>query len=102
MSDILERLRETPTVTLPQAEAMLPVASTIRQMMVERAEAADTIAALLEALRAAAGYLTNAKIDLETGCTKATAIKTIEGGLARVKSAIALASPSTQTGGERK
>lgn len=46
---------------------------------------------LLQALQAAAGYLRNAKIDLETGCTKATAIKTIEGGLRLVEAAIAKA-----------
>lgn len=40
-------------------------------------------------LEAASGYLLNAKIDLETGCTKATAIKTIEGGLTMIKQALA-------------
>ena len=44
--------------------------------------------ALLAALRAAAGYLLNAKIDLETGCPKRTAVKTIEGGLNVVNAAI--------------
>lgn len=52
--DILERLRETPTVTLPQVKAMIPVAQAIRRMMVERAEAADEI----ERLRARAGRST--------------------------------------------
>jgi hypothetical protein len=46
---------------------------------------------VLEALRAAAGYLLNAKIDLETGAPKRTAISTIEGGLAVVRAAIAKA-----------
>jgi hypothetical protein len=45
----------------------------------------------LSALEAASGYLMNAKIDLETGCTKATAIATIEGGLKLVRAAIAKA-----------
>lgn len=40
-------------------------------------------------IKAAAGYLRNAKIDLETGCPKATAIRTIEGGLKRLEAAIA-------------
>jgi hypothetical protein len=44
--------------------------------------------ALVKALEAACGYLLNAKIDLETGCTKATAIKTIEGGLNRARQAL--------------
>jgi hypothetical protein len=36
---------------------------------------------LTKALSAAGGYLRNASIDLSTGATKATAIRTIEGGL---------------------
>lgn len=43
---------------------------------------------MLVALQAAAGYLLNAKIDLETGATKKTAIATIEGGLRVVRAAI--------------
>jgi hypothetical protein len=46
---------------------------------------------LLAEMRAAAGYLRNAKIDLETGCPKATAIRTIEGGLMRLEAAISKA-----------
>jgi hypothetical protein len=42
-SDILERLRVTPMVTLPQAQSIIPVATTIREMMIERAEAAHEI-----------------------------------------------------------
>jgi hypothetical protein len=42
-----------------------------------------------KALAAACGYLTNAKIDLQTGCTKATEIKTIEDGLTMIKQALA-------------
>lgn len=45
--------------------------------------------ALLAALRAAGGYLRNAHIDLATGAPKATALRTIEGGLRDL--AIALA-----------
>jgi hypothetical protein len=39
------------------------------------------------ALGAAEGYLLNAKIDLETGATKKTAIATIEGGLRMIRAA---------------
>lgn len=39
-------------------------------------------------LRAAIGYLLNAKIDLESGCTKTTAIKTIEGGIKRFRAVL--------------
>lgn len=49
---------------------------------------------LLAALEASAGYLRNAKIDLETGASKATAIRTIEGGLRMVEAAIASAKSS--------
>ena len=45
-------------------------------------------AALREALGAASGYLLNAKIDLETGARKSTAISTSEGGLRRVRAAL--------------
>lgn len=40
-------------------------------------------------LSAAHGYLLNAKIDIETGATKATAIRTLDGGINRVRAAIA-------------
>lgn len=43
---------------------------------------------LREALRAATGYLLNAKIDLETGARKQTAINTIEGGLKMTRRAL--------------
>ena len=45
--------------------------------MTTEQQAAD----LAKALRAAIGYMRNASIDLSTGCTKATAIRTIEGGI---------------------
>lgn len=48
---------------------------------------------LEKALNAACGYLLNAKIDLETGCTKATAIRTIEGGLKMIRGTLAAPSP---------
>lgn len=44
---------------------------------------------LVKALSACVGYLLNAKIDLETGATKATAIKTIEGGIKQAREALA-------------
>lgn len=43
---------------------------------------------LLAALRAAQGYMRNAKIDLETGAPKKTALATIDGGLRLVDAAI--------------
>ena len=49
----------------------------------------DDAPALLAELKAAVGYMRNAKIDLETGCTKATAIRTISGGIDRAEKAIA-------------
>ena len=44
--------------------------------------------ALVKALEASCGYLLNAKIDLETGCTKAVAIRTIDGGLKMIRAVI--------------
>jgi len=46
---------------------------------------------LVAALSAATGYMRNAKIDLETGATKATAIRTIDGGIKRAEAALAKA-----------
>lgn len=44
---------------------------------------------LVAELGAAIGYMRNAKIDLETGATKATAIRTIEGGIKRAEASLA-------------
>lgn len=44
---------------------------------------------LVAELEAATGYLLNARIDLETGATKKTAIQTIEGGLKRIRALLA-------------
>jgi hypothetical protein len=52
-------------------------------------ECAAEIKRLRAALSAAAGYLTNAAIDLQTGAPKKTALNTIEGGLKIVRAAIA-------------
>jgi hypothetical protein len=46
---------------------------------------------LLAELSAAVGYMRNARIDLETGATKATAIRTIDGGIKRAEAALAKA-----------
>jgi len=46
---------------------------------------------LVAALKAALGYMRNAAIDLQTGATKATAIRTIDGGIAMVEHALAQA-----------
>lgn len=50
--------------------------------------AADEIERQRTALSAAFGYLLNAKIDLQTGAPKSTAIQTIEGGLRLVRDAL--------------
>ncbi|WP_155936682.1 hypothetical protein ACSGFO_18455 [Mesorhizobium sp. WSM4083] len=46
---------------------------------------------MLAEMKSAAGYLRNAQIDLSIGATKATAIRTIEGGLRRLEAAISKA-----------
>ena len=43
---------------------------------------------LIAELSAAIGYMRNAQIDLSTGCTKATALRTIEGGIKRAEEAL--------------
>jgi hypothetical protein len=45
-------------------------------------------------LSAATGYMLNAKIDLETGAPKRTAITTIEGGLRRARDAVLPSPPA--------
>lgn len=52
--------------------------------------------ALRKALGASEGYLLNAKIDLESGAPKRTAIASIEGGLRVVRAALA----ATNTNGD--
>ena len=44
---------------------------------------------LVETLSAAVGYLMNAKIDLDTGAPKATAARTIEGGIKMIRETLA-------------
>jgi hypothetical protein len=53
---------------------------------------------LHEALKAAEGYLLNAKIDLETGAPKRTAMMTIDGGLRIVRQAISEAESHPEIG----
>ena len=52
-------------------------------------EVLNDTAYLVEAALGALGYLRNARIDLETGCPKATAIRTIDGGIAKLEQAFA-------------
>jgi hypothetical protein len=62
------------------------------ELVVEAVNSHASLKARIEeleaALKSSEGYLLNAKIDLETGCTKATAIKTIEGGLKMIRAAL--------------
>jgi len=48
-------------------------------------------AEMVDELKASLGHLLNAKIDLETGAPKATAIRTLDGGISRARAAIARA-----------
>lgn len=43
---------------------------------------------LIRELSAALGYLINARIDLESGCPKATAIRTLTGGIDRFRAVL--------------
>ena len=64
---------------------ILNAAADVADMVAERDA---TIAALWAELSAAVGCMLNARIDLATGCTKATAIRTIDGGIARAERAL--------------
>jgi hypothetical protein len=54
-------------------------------------QVSDSKVELLAALKAACGYLMNARIDLMTGAPKKTAMMTIDGGLSVVRAALAKA-----------
>ena len=69
---------------------------TTTQYCAEAAAFAAEIDRLRAELGAATGYMLNAKIDLETGASKRTAIATIEGGLRRARAAV-LPSPPAET-----
>lgn len=61
------------------------------QLAAERDRLRAINAELLAALKAAAGYMTNAAIDLQTGAPKRTALATINGGIAATAASIAKA-----------
>lgn len=70
-----------------------------------RDEIGDDIIYALSALYAATaglstalGYMRNARIDLETGATKATAIRTISGGISKTEAALSRAQGSSNVG----
>lgn len=73
-----------------------------REQMLRSLDKDAAHARLLKALEAASGYMENARIDLETGAPKRTAVATLAGGLAAVKVALAQARALEQpTGDER-
>ena len=67
---------------------------TTTQYCAEAAALAAEIERLRGELSAATGYMLNAKIDLETGAPKRTAIATIEGGLRRARAAVLPSPPA--------
>jgi hypothetical protein len=67
---------------------------TTTQYCAEAAALAAEIRRLRGELSAATGYMLNAKIDLETGASKRTAIATIEGGLRRARDAVLPSPPA--------
>jgi hypothetical protein len=82
-------LERYPFESATMAEAGRLAANAIRSAV--REVHGDEGETLYEALSASAGYLRNAAIDLETGAPKATALRTINGGLKRVEAALAIA-----------
>jgi hypothetical protein len=61
---------------------------TINDLLYERTKLRLELDAARKALNSSIGYMLNAKIDLETGVPKQTAIQTIEGGLKMVRTAL--------------
>lgn len=55
----------------------------------------EIIAELTRTIEACVGYMLNARIDLETGATKATAIRTIDGGIKMAHDALERAKEQT-------
>lgn len=89
-ADIVDRLR-APMYREPSGESLVMDATSTQAAM---DEAAGEIARLRTALSSCAGYMLNAKIDLETGTPKRTTLNTLEGGIRIAKAAIASTSPS--------
>lgn len=58
--------------------------------------------ALYEALAKAKGYMLNARIDIETGTKRSTAIATLDGGLKMIDAALKSARGETPHGMEAK
>ena len=84
-TDLIDRLTQIARSDAHTLEIRMAVAAAkarIAQLEARNAE-------MLAALKAATGYMLNAKIDLETGAPKRTAICTIDGGLAMLRAAIA-------------
>lgn len=105
MADILDRLRYAPSkVTGPgqveidndKLRELLADASAEIERLSDALKGATVITntasgeikRLTKALEAAAGYLMNAAIDLNTGAPKRTALATIEGGIKVVRAAL--------------
>lgn len=100
--DLIERLHhraESYRQSGPSAEHTAALLDEAATAVASAEAAADYNAAMVEPLRsrievlhrelsAAVGYMRNAKIDLETGAAKATAIRTISGGIARAEAAL--------------
>lgn len=85
-ADEIARLRAENERLSRLADAALMAADEMKRTADERATQAEAqAAAMVGALEKCVGYLLNAKIDLETGAPKRTAIQTIEGGLKMVR-----------------
>lgn len=80
-------LLDEAAAAIASAEASADYNSAMAEPLRNRVEA------LQRELSAAIGYMRNAKIDLETGATKATAIATISGGIKRAEAALASEQP---------
>jgi hypothetical protein len=81
--NIAERLR-----AIVEGRVMMRVTNGVTVPASMLIAAADEIARLRAELSAAIGYMTNAKIDLDTGAPKRTALATIDGGIKRARAAL--------------
>lgn len=95
MGDVVERLREVATEKRQEAWSRidggqdLSIGADLAEEAAAAIEARDSRIAELEAeLSASLGYMLNAKIDLDTGAPKRTAMATLEGGIRRVRTAL--------------
>lgn len=87
----LREMREEELADLWRQAQTIESSNATILAMIERVERVERVERAEKALAAAEGYLLNARIDLETGAPKRTAINTIDGGIKMVRAALSQA-----------